>query len=256
MSRGVQGTPRPASDSTGSQHVLLSRHRRRRLHRIAPRRRARAPRPPRARRRQPDHREAPQPRAPGGPSSSSKATSPTWTVARRAVDGRGLRAAPGRDPVGAAIGAGSDHLEPRQHRRHAERAGRRARRRRPAARLRRVVVGLRRHADAAEARGHADQPALALRAAEAGRRAVPADVHVALRPRNGHDPLLQRLRAAAGSRRRRTRASSRSSRPRCSTGAAPIIYGDGEQTRDFTYVANVVDGVLRACDAPRAPADR
>jgi nucleoside-diphosphate-sugar epimerase len=32
----------------------------------------------------------------------------------------------------------------------------------------------------------------------------------------------------------------------------PEIYGDGEQTRDFTYVANVVDGVLRACDAPQA----
>jgi nucleoside-diphosphate-sugar epimerase len=31
---------------------------------------------------------------------------------------------------------------------------------------------------------------------------------------------------------------------------APTIYGDGEQTRDFTYVANVVDGVLRACGAP------
>jgi nucleoside-diphosphate-sugar epimerase len=30
------------------------------------------------------------------------------------------------------------------------------------------------------------------------------------------------------------------------------IYGDGEQTRDFTYVANVVDGVLRACHAPAA----
>ena len=32
----------------------------------------------------------------------------------------------------------------------------------------------------------------------------------------------------------------------------PHIYGDGEQTRDFTYVANVVDGVLRACEAPKA----
>jgi UDP-N-acetylglucosamine/UDP-N-acetyl-alpha-D-glucosaminouronate 4-epimerase len=29
----------------------------------------------------------------------------------------------------------------------------------------------------------------------------------------------------------------------------PTIYGDGEQTRDFTYVANVVDGVLRAAEA-------
>ena len=32
----------------------------------------------------------------------------------------------------------------------------------------------------------------------------------------------------------------------------PTIFGDGGQTRDFTYVANVVDGVLRACEAPGA----
>jgi nucleoside-diphosphate-sugar epimerase len=30
---------------------------------------------------------------------------------------------------------------------------------------------------------------------------------------------------------------------------SPPIFGDGEQTRDFTYVDNVVDGVLRACEA-------
>jgi nucleoside-diphosphate-sugar epimerase len=35
-------------------------------------------------------------------------------------------------------------------------------------------------------------------------------------------------------------------------GRQPTIYGDGEQTRDFTYVANVVDGVLRACLAKDA----
>ena len=35
-------------------------------------------------------------------------------------------------------------------------------------------------------------------------------------------------------------------------GRRPTIYGDGEQTRDFTYVTNVVDGVLRACHAPGA----
>src|SRR3954462_12816467 len=35
-------------------------------------------------------------------------------------------------------------------------------------------------------------------------------------------------------------------------GREPLVYGDGEQTRDFTYVANVVDGVLRACTAPDA----
>jgi nucleoside-diphosphate-sugar epimerase len=33
---------------------------------------------------------------------------------------------------------------------------------------------------------------------------------------------------------------------------SPMIFGDGEQTRDFTYVSNVVDGVLRACEAPGA----
>jgi nucleoside-diphosphate-sugar epimerase len=35
-------------------------------------------------------------------------------------------------------------------------------------------------------------------------------------------------------------------------GRQPTIFGDGEHTRDFTYVANVVDGVLRACHAPGA----
>jgi UDP-N-acetylglucosamine/UDP-N-acetyl-alpha-D-glucosaminouronate 4-epimerase len=35
-------------------------------------------------------------------------------------------------------------------------------------------------------------------------------------------------------------------------GRQPTIYGDGEHTRDFTYVANVVDGVLRACTAENA----
>jgi nucleoside-diphosphate-sugar epimerase len=35
-------------------------------------------------------------------------------------------------------------------------------------------------------------------------------------------------------------------------GEPPVIFGDGEQTRDFTYVANVVDGVLRAAEAANA----
>lgn len=33
-------------------------------------------------------------------------------------------------------------------------------------------------------------------------------------------------------------------------GKPPTVYGDGEQTRDFTYVANVVDANLRAATAP------
>jgi nucleoside-diphosphate-sugar epimerase len=35
-------------------------------------------------------------------------------------------------------------------------------------------------------------------------------------------------------------------------GESPIIYGDGEQSRDFTYIANVVDITLRACEVPGA----
>ena len=35
-------------------------------------------------------------------------------------------------------------------------------------------------------------------------------------------------------------------------GRQAVIFGDGEQTRDFTYVANDVDGVLRACHSPDA----
>jgi len=33
-------------------------------------------------------------------------------------------------------------------------------------------------------------------------------------------------------------------------GRTPTIFGDGEQSRDFTYVADVVDGVLKACQTP------
>ena len=33
-------------------------------------------------------------------------------------------------------------------------------------------------------------------------------------------------------------------------GRRPLIHGDGRQTRDFTYVADVVTGVLACCEAP------
>jgi UDP-glucose 4-epimerase len=35
-------------------------------------------------------------------------------------------------------------------------------------------------------------------------------------------------------------------------GEAILVYGDGEQRRDFTYVSNVVDGTIRAAEAPGA----
>jgi nucleoside-diphosphate-sugar epimerase len=36
------------------------------------------------------------------------------------------------------------------------------------------------------------------------------------------------------------------------SGGRPVIYGDGEQSRDFTYISNVVDGNLRAAESPQA----
>ncbi len=38
-------------------------------------------------------------------------------------------------------------------------------------------------------------------------------------------------------------------------GRRPTIYGDGRQTRDFTFVSDVVDGVLRCCEAPGVPGE-
>ncbi len=35
-------------------------------------------------------------------------------------------------------------------------------------------------------------------------------------------------------------------------GRAPTVHGDGHQTRDFTFVGDVVTGVLSCFDAPRA----
>ncbi|HEV2287837.1 MAG TPA: SDR family oxidoreductase [Candidatus Acidoferrales bacterium] len=35
-------------------------------------------------------------------------------------------------------------------------------------------------------------------------------------------------------------------------GVSPVVYGDGLQSRDFTYIDNVVDITLRACEAPGA----
>jgi UDP-glucose 4-epimerase len=37
-------------------------------------------------------------------------------------------------------------------------------------------------------------------------------------------------------------------------GKQPTIYGDGEQSRDFTYIDNAVDANLRACKAPATQA--
>lgn len=35
-------------------------------------------------------------------------------------------------------------------------------------------------------------------------------------------------------------------------GQRPVVFGDGEQSRDFTYIENIVDATLRACEADGA----
>ena len=35
-------------------------------------------------------------------------------------------------------------------------------------------------------------------------------------------------------------------------GTQPVVYGDGEQSRDFTYVGNAVEANLLACESKRA----
>ena len=35
-------------------------------------------------------------------------------------------------------------------------------------------------------------------------------------------------------------------------GQPPIVYGDGEQSRDFTYIENIVNETLRACEVKGA----
>ncbi|MCX8207566.1 MAG: SDR family oxidoreductase [Methanothrix sp.] len=37
------------------------------------------------------------------------------------------------------------------------------------------------------------------------------------------------------------------------SGSQPVVYGDGEQTRDFVYVKDVVQANILACSSPRAP---
>ncbi len=231
--------------------ALYLGHRRRRLHRIASGRRARCGAASRCASSTTSRRASARTCRPGAASSSSKATSRIRPSPTRAVAGVRLRAAPGGDSVRAAVGAGpaSRPTAPTSTARLQVLVAARD------ARVKRVVFAGSSsvYGDTAVLPKREDMPtesAVAVRAAEARRRAVLPAVHAALRPRDRHDPVLQRVRAAAGSGLAvfgrdlalHQRAASRDARR--------TIYGDGRQTRDFTYVADVVDGVLRCCEAP------
>ena len=72
-----------------------------------------------------------------------------------------------------------------------------------------------------------------------------------LRPGDGEPALLQRFRAEAGPEERLRRRRSRSSSRRRSARSGPVVFGDGEQTRDFCYIENAVRANLLAAATSR-----
>ena len=100
-----------------------------------------------------------------------------------------------------------------------------------------------------KARGDAAQTDFALRGREVGRRALYAGFLTSIRARNRGPPLLQCLWALPGSHIALF-GSAGDLLPKMLAGEQPTIYGNGEQSRDFTYIDNVVHGNLLAADAP------
>ncbi len=81
-------------------------------------------------------------------------------------------------------------------------------------------------------------------------RALRADVWPLLRPRKCFSALLQHFWPAAGSRFAVFRRPGKILHCLFWKRLSPSIFGDGEQSRDFTYVENAVQANLLACEAP------
>ncbi len=169
-----------------------------------------------------------------------------------AVRGDRGRLPPRRARLGAALGAGPAHLERRQRRGHAQRAARRARLGRAARRLRVELVGLRHEPRAADAGATPPDPispyGVAKLAAEryciSFSRVYDGLETVVLRYFNVFGPRQSPYSEYAAMVPLFIAAVMR--------GEPVTIHGDGEQSRGFTYVANVVDATMRAADAPTA----
>ena len=152
------------------------------------------------------------------------------------------RLPPRRARLGAALGAGSAHLERGQRRGHAQRAARGARRGRPARRLLLELVGLRHRRVAAGDRGRwppdpISPYGVAKLAAEryciSFSRVYESFETVVLRYFNVFGPRQSPFSQYAAMVPLFITAIAH--------GEPVTIDGDGEQSRDFTYVANVVD---------------
>ncbi len=113
--------------------------------------------------------------------------------------------------------------------------------------LRLVVVDLRRHAHAAQGRKYAAAAALAVCHHQARRRGILYFLQSHLRPRGR--PACAISTSSAPTRTRP--ASTRRLYPKFITSLiedkSPVVFGDGEQSRDFTYIDNVVEANILAC---------
>ena len=175
---------------------------------------------------------------------------------RRAGAGRGRRlrgrVPPGRAQCRAAIGRAPAGHRHGQHPRHAHRAGR--------ARTR-ACAGSSRHRRRAStaARRSCRRPSRrrCCRARRTRCRSSRASTTAACSPScTGSRPSRCATSTSTGrgnAPTRSTRRSSRCSSTRFRTASRPIVHGDGQQSRDFTYITDVVAANLAAATAPAAP---
>jgi len=83
---------------------------------------------------------------------------------------------------------------------------------------------------------------------EVGGRVLLSCLHQGLRFGNCFAAVFQRFWTAPGSQLTILRRDF-ALHERLAHGEQPLIYGDGEQSRDFTYISNVVEANLRAAEA-------
>ena len=117
----------------------------------------------------------------------------------------------------------------------------------------RLLFRLWRYSHLAQAGRHAAQPDFSLRHRQAGRRILHDVLLSLLRPGDGLSAVLQRLRSASGPLSPYSGVLAKFI-TQMLKGEAPTIFGDGSQSRDFTFVDNVVAANLLACKAEGAEA--
>ena len=199
--------------SPGSTPVTSARHRRRRLHRLEPRARAARARRRGARARQLLDRQPREPRRARRRDRRGRAAQ-LRARPQRGPRRRG-RLPPRRARLGAALGAGSAHLERRQRRGDAQRPARRARRGRAARRLLVELVGLRLEPRAAGDRGRRRPTRSRRTASPSSPPSATASLQPRLRRRSRRSCCATSTSSARGrARSRSTRRWCRSSSPR------------------------------------------